>query len=187
MRFELYTDAALARDIPEHRLRQGDVVKIVDHHPSSNGESGYSIEVFNAIGETIAVTAVPESALESLRKDEVLSRARTGGAINPEMRQQLARLHSNEQPFKKRTDSRPRPATAICTERPLSFYRDSRVGVRRVQPLRQRWREPTLRRDGDVLGRVAGHRIWEFREAASCESNAWDARHRTRRDRESLG
>ncbi len=73
MRFELYTDAALARDIPEHRLRQGDVVKIVDHHPSSNGESGYSIEVFNAIGETIAVTAVPESALESLRKDEVLA------------------------------------------------------------------------------------------------------------------
>ncbi len=73
MRFELYTDAALARDIPEHRLRQGDVVKIVDHHPSANGESGYSIEVFNAIGETIAVTAVPESALESLRKDEVLS------------------------------------------------------------------------------------------------------------------
>ena len=73
MRFELYTDAALARDIPEHRLRQGDVVKIVDHHPLSNGESGYSIEVFNAIGETIAVTAVPESALESLRKNEVLS------------------------------------------------------------------------------------------------------------------
>ncbi len=73
MRFELYTDAALARDIPEHRLRSGDVVKIVDHHPSSNGESGYSIEVFNAIGETIAVTAVPESALASLRKDEVLS------------------------------------------------------------------------------------------------------------------
>ncbi len=73
MRFELYTDAALARDVPEHRVRRGDVVKIVDHHPSSNGESGYSIEVFNAIGETIAVTAVPESALESLRNDEVLS------------------------------------------------------------------------------------------------------------------
>ena len=73
MRFELYTDAALARDIAEHRLRRGDLVKIVDHHPSPNGESGYSIEVFNAIGDTIAVTAVPESALEPLRKDEVLS------------------------------------------------------------------------------------------------------------------
>ena len=73
MRFELYTDAALARDIPEHRLCRGDLVKVVDHHPSPNGENGYSIEVFNAIGDTIAVTAVPESALEPLRKDEVLS------------------------------------------------------------------------------------------------------------------
>ena len=73
MRFELYTDAALARDIPEHRLRRGDVVKIVDHHLSPNGENGYSIEVFNAVSDTIAITAVPESALESLHKNEVLS------------------------------------------------------------------------------------------------------------------
>jgi hypothetical protein len=71
--FELYTDAALVRDIPEYRLRRGDVVKIIDLHASSNGENGYSIEVFNALGDTIAVTAVPESALESLRNDEVLS------------------------------------------------------------------------------------------------------------------
>ena len=73
MRFELYTDAALACDIPGHRLRRGDVVKIVDQHPSANGETGYSMEAFNAIGDTIAVTAVPESALEPLHKDEVLS------------------------------------------------------------------------------------------------------------------
>ena len=73
MRFDIYTDAALARDIPEHRLRRGDVVKIVDYHPSPNSENGYSIEVFNALGDTIAVTAVPESALELLNKNEVLS------------------------------------------------------------------------------------------------------------------
>ena len=73
MRFELYSDAALARDIPEHGLCRGDVVKVVDYHQSANGENGYSIEVFNALGDTIAVTAVPESALEALRKDEVLS------------------------------------------------------------------------------------------------------------------
>lgn len=73
MRFELYTDAALARDIPEHGLRRGDVVKVVDNHPAPDGESGYSIEVFNAVGDTIVVTAVPESALEPLHKDEVLS------------------------------------------------------------------------------------------------------------------
>jgi hypothetical protein len=71
--FDLYTDAALARDIPEHALRRGDMVKIVDHRRSPNGEDGYSIEVFNALGDTIAVTAAPEPALESLRKDAVLS------------------------------------------------------------------------------------------------------------------
>ena len=72
MKFELYTDAVLTRDLPEHRLRRGDLVKLVDHHTAPDGTEGYSIEVFNALGETIAVTAVPESALESLREDEVL-------------------------------------------------------------------------------------------------------------------
>ena len=33
---------------------------------------GYSIEVFNALGDTIAVTSVPASVLEVLRQDEVL-------------------------------------------------------------------------------------------------------------------
>lgn len=73
MAFQLYTDAALARDVPEYRLRRGDVVKIVDHHQSANGEVGYSIEVFNAIGDTIAVTTVPESDLEALHEHEVFS------------------------------------------------------------------------------------------------------------------
>ena len=72
MRFELYTDAVLACDLAEHRLRRGDLVKLVDHHIGPDGSEGYSIEVFNALGETIAVTAVPESALESLREDEIL-------------------------------------------------------------------------------------------------------------------
>ena len=72
MKFELYTDAALARDLPEHRLRRGDIVKLVEHHVAPDGTEGYSIEVFNAVGNTIAVTAVPASALEALREDEVL-------------------------------------------------------------------------------------------------------------------
>ena len=58
--------------MPEHRLKCGDLVKLVDHHVARDGSEGYSIEVFNAVGETIAVTAVPETALESLREDEVL-------------------------------------------------------------------------------------------------------------------
>ena len=51
-----------------------------------------------------------------------------------------------------------------------------------ARTLRQRWWQPTLRPDGDVLGREAGHRIWEFREAVSCESSAWDARDRRKSD-----
>jgi hypothetical protein len=72
MKYDLYTDAALTCDLPEHRLRRGDIVKLVDHHVAPDGTEGYSIEVFNAVGDTIAVTAVPASALEALREDEVL-------------------------------------------------------------------------------------------------------------------
>ena len=56
----------------KHKVRRGDLVKLVEHHLAPDGTEGYSIEVFNALGETIAVTAVPESALEPLRQDEVL-------------------------------------------------------------------------------------------------------------------
>ena len=72
MKFELYIDVALTCDLPVHRLRRGDIVKLVDHHMASDGTEGYSIEVFNAVGDTIIVTAVPASALEVLRGDEVL-------------------------------------------------------------------------------------------------------------------
>jgi hypothetical protein len=73
MKFQLYTDAALACDVPEHRLRRGDSVKLVDHHVAPDGTEGYSVEVFNAVGGTLAVITVPASALETLRPDEVLS------------------------------------------------------------------------------------------------------------------
>jgi hypothetical protein len=71
MKFELYKDAVLARDMPEERLRRGDIVKLVEHHLAQDGEEGYSAEVFNAVGDTLAVITVPESALEALREDEV--------------------------------------------------------------------------------------------------------------------
>jgi hypothetical protein len=79
MKLELYTDAVLTCDVPEHRLKRGDIVKLVDHHVAPDGTEGYSIEVFNAIGNTIAVTAVPSTFLEPLREDEILcARSVTG-------------------------------------------------------------------------------------------------------------
>jgi len=79
MKLELYTDAVLACDVPTHRLKRGDLVRLVDHDVAPDGTEGYSIEVFNALGDTIAVPAVPATALEPLRDDEILcARSVTG-------------------------------------------------------------------------------------------------------------
>ncbi len=72
MRFKEFQQVALAKDIPESNLRRGDLATIVDMHPANGGEVGYSIEVFNALGETIAVTTLPESVLEELTVNEIL-------------------------------------------------------------------------------------------------------------------
>lgn len=72
MTFELFTRVALREDFPKHHLHRGDVATIVEHHPATNGEDGYSLEVFNAIGETIAVLVVSESQIEPLMRNEVL-------------------------------------------------------------------------------------------------------------------
>ena len=72
MNYELFQRVALARDLPEKQLQRGDVATIVDCHPSNGGEPGYSIEVFNALGETIAVTAVAESYLQPLTANDII-------------------------------------------------------------------------------------------------------------------
>ena len=47
---------------------------LVEHHPVSEGEDGYSLELFNAVGDTIAVITVPESSIEPLlTEDEIFS------------------------------------------------------------------------------------------------------------------
>jgi hypothetical protein len=73
MKFKLYTDMSLGADLPEQNLRTGDMVKLVDHHVAPDGQEGYSVEVLNALGDTIAVTIVPESVLRPLTAEDVLS------------------------------------------------------------------------------------------------------------------
>jgi Domain of unknown function (DUF4926) len=72
MVFPLFSRVALREDFSQHRLRKGDVATIVDHHLVPNGEDGYSLEVFNALGETIAVVVVAASQIEPLMRNEVL-------------------------------------------------------------------------------------------------------------------
>ena len=72
MAFELFTRVALREDFPQYKLQRGDIATIVEHHPVPDGEDGYTLEVFNAIGETIAVITVGESQIEALMSNEVL-------------------------------------------------------------------------------------------------------------------
>jgi hypothetical protein len=72
MAFELFSRVALRTDFPKYQLHRGDVATVVDHHPVEAGEDGYSLEVFNALGETIAVLVVAESQIEPLMRNEVL-------------------------------------------------------------------------------------------------------------------
>jgi len=73
MKIDLFKRVALKIDIPNQDLFKGDVATIVEHLPGKNTENGYALEVFNAIGESIAVVTVPESAVEPLTADKIPS------------------------------------------------------------------------------------------------------------------
>lgn len=71
---ELYSQISLTQNFPEHNLKPGDIGTLIDiiPHPQ-NGEEGYVLEIFNALGESINTVIVPKSAVSPLRSDEILS------------------------------------------------------------------------------------------------------------------
>ena len=74
MTLELFTEIALNRDIAEYHLKIGDVATLVDFVPHpQEGEPGCVLEIFNAVGESIAIVAVPISAIKPLSANEVLT------------------------------------------------------------------------------------------------------------------
>ena len=73
MKYPLFSHVILAQDIPAHGLCQGDLATIVEHYEGSPGqEPGYELEVFNAVGDTVAVVTVRESQIEAPRQEERL-------------------------------------------------------------------------------------------------------------------
>jgi hypothetical protein len=71
---ELYSKISLNRDFPEYNLQTGDLATFIDTVPDPEGiEEGYILEIFNAIGESIDVVIVPESAVSPLRADQIPS------------------------------------------------------------------------------------------------------------------
>lgn len=72
MKPELYGEVMLTQDIPAENLCAGDVATLIEYvsHPT-NGEEGAVLEIFNAVGGSIAVVAVPVSAIAPLREDQI--------------------------------------------------------------------------------------------------------------------
>jgi len=74
MNYKMFSRVSLKTSLPKHRLRRGDVATIVERHPGrSDQEPGYSLEVFNAVGDTIDVVTVRESQIEPLTAKSVLN------------------------------------------------------------------------------------------------------------------
>ena len=74
MSLELHGRVALRTSFPEYGLQTGDVATLIDFvdHPGS-GPRGCVLELFTALGDSIAVVTVPETVVSQLRADEVLS------------------------------------------------------------------------------------------------------------------
>lgn len=74
MKYDLHTRVALTENLPERQLRRGDVATLVEFHSGRPGqEPGHTVEVFNAVGETVDVVTVRESQIAPLTADELLS------------------------------------------------------------------------------------------------------------------
>ena len=63
--FTLYQDAVLLHDIPEEGLCAGDVGTIVERHEVPGRETGYSVEFFDMLGNTVTVVTLRASSLRA--------------------------------------------------------------------------------------------------------------------------
>jgi hypothetical protein len=74
MKLDLYQEIALNQDFPEYNLHRGDIATLIDYVPHpSNLEEGAVLEVFDALGESVAVVTVPISKIDQLQPNDILS------------------------------------------------------------------------------------------------------------------
>ena len=60
--FKPYQDVVLLHAIPEEDLYTGDVGTVVERHDVPGRETGYSVEFFDMLENTVAVVTLPASA-----------------------------------------------------------------------------------------------------------------------------
>ena len=78
--FTHYQDVVLLRDVLEEGLCAGDVGTVVERHSVPGRATGYSVEFFDMLGNTVAVVILPASALRApTRTDRPAVRAQPAG------------------------------------------------------------------------------------------------------------
>ena len=74
MATELHQEVILARDVPQHGLRNGDLGTVVHIYPSG----GLEVEFFTASGKTRAVVTLRDADIRMATDDEVVAVCRLG-------------------------------------------------------------------------------------------------------------
>lgn len=59
MNVPLYSDVILLTNLPEEGIYAGDIGTVVEHHNVIGLETGYSVEFFDMLGNTVAVVTLP--------------------------------------------------------------------------------------------------------------------------------
>ena len=71
--YPLFSQVALAEDLPEYHLKRGDVATIVEHYPMPEGENdGYSLEGFDVPHVTVEVAASQIISIDQWRQEEAI-------------------------------------------------------------------------------------------------------------------
>ncbi|HEY9694144.1 MAG TPA: DUF4926 domain-containing protein [Oculatellaceae cyanobacterium] len=73
MNYELYSDVILLCNLPEEGLYAGDIGTVVEEHNVEGLETGYSVEFFDMLGNTLAVVTLPKSSLRSPSQADIPS------------------------------------------------------------------------------------------------------------------
>ncbi|NMF82750.1 DUF4926 domain-containing protein [Nodosilinea sp. P-1105] len=76
--YPLFSQVALAEDLPEHYLKRGDIATVVEHYPMpDNEDDGYSLEGFGVPNVTVEVSASQiVSVSQWQQKEELLVKLR---------------------------------------------------------------------------------------------------------------
>ncbi|GBO52031.1 hypothetical protein APA_4336 [Pseudanabaena sp. lw0831] len=61
MNFSLYSDVILLTNLPEECIYAGDIGTVVERHDVIGLETGYSVEFFDMLGNTVSVVTLPMS------------------------------------------------------------------------------------------------------------------------------